>query len=85
MTMPGPGSEAAMQAWMAVIGRDGWRAATLSAAAEEAGCPAYALVAAAGDAMDAVAAFMDHVAREAALAAATDGTVRDRLFAGFMA
>lgn len=81
----GPGREAAVQAWMAVIGRDGWRAATLSAAAEEAGCAAESLVAKVGDAIDAVSAFIDHVGREAALAAATDGTVRDRLFAGLMA
>jgi ubiquinone biosynthesis protein COQ9 len=85
MSQPGPGREAAVQAWMAVIGRDGWRAATLSAASEEAGSTPEALVRAVGDAADALSAFIDQVAREAALASATDGTVRDRLFAGFMA
>lgn len=75
-----------VDAWLAVIGRDGWRGATLAAAAAEAGVSEAECVSGAGDAFDAVAALADRVARAAVSAAAgAGGKVRDRLFDGFMA
>lgn len=85
----GPAAEARAQrfadAYLAVIGRAGLPAATPAAAAAEAGVPADELVATLGDAADAVAALLDRAGREAARAAASGGSVRDRLFAGIMA
>jgi hypothetical protein len=78
-------SAAALDAWLRVIARDGWSAATSKAAAAEAGMSSEALMEAVGDRLDAVAAFADRVVQEAAAAASGGGSVRDRLFAALMA
>jgi hypothetical protein len=75
----------ARDAWLAAIGANGWSKATLEDAARLSGLSADAVAAACGDRFDAVAALQDHVATEAAMGAAeAGGSVRDRLFDGFM-
>jgi len=81
----GPAPDRLVDAWLTVIGRAGWRGATVEAAAGEAGVPAAVLMAALGDGTDAVEALLDRAVRAAARAAAAEGSVRDRLFAGVMA
>jgi hypothetical protein len=74
----------AVDAWMSAIAAHGWRGTTLEQAALDSGLPADDLRAA-GDRVDALAAFQDRVAAEAALGASeTSGSVRDRLFDGLM-
>ena len=86
MTGTGPLSpETALSAWMGEIAAHGWAGASIEGAAARAGATPEALLAAIGTAADALGAFADRVAREAALAAATGASVRDRLFGGFMA
>lgn len=76
--------EAAVQAWLSAIAREGWFGATLDAAATGAGLPAAEIMALAGDRMDAALALADVAAREAAVGAAAPGSTRERLFDGLM-
>jgi len=71
-------------AWLAAIAEQGWHDATLHRAAELSGLPSAAIISGAGDRLEAVSLFQDWAAREAAVAAAGDGTVRERLFDGMM-
>jgi hypothetical protein len=74
----------AVAAFLRVVARDGWMATTPAAIARDAGIPLEQLLAEIGDPFDALAAFQEHVAREAMLGAASEGSVRDRLFDGVM-
>lgn len=77
--------DAAIDAWLGAIAADGWRDVRLERAAEMAGTQAELLIEALGDQMDALAAFQDRIAGEAALGSAGGaGSVRDRLFDGLM-
>lgn len=74
----------AVDAWMSAIAAHGWRGATLEQVALGSGLAADDLRAA-GDRIDALAAFQDRVAAEAAVGASeSGGSVRDRLFDGLM-
>ena len=70
-----------LDAWLTVIGRDGWAAARIDAVAQAAGRPAGAVAAVLPDRWAALAAFGRHL-DVAALgeAASDDASVRDRLF-----
>lgn len=90
MTQEGTATSAeelkALDAWLTVIGRDGWRAATLEAAANEAGLEPARIAPALADPIDALSAFLAAISRDSlAAAAAAAGSVRDRLFDGIMA
>lgn len=77
-------SSRAVDAWMSAVAAHGWRGATLEQAALVSGLAADDLRGA-GDRIDALAAFQDRVAAEAALGASqTGGSVRDCLFDGLM-
>jgi hypothetical protein len=73
-----------LAAYLRVVARDGWAGAAPAAAAREAGVALEDILSAVGDPIDALAAFADEVGREALIGAASDGTVRDRLFDGVM-
>lgn len=73
-----------LAAWMQVIGADDWRDATAEAAAETSRIAADDLRAKVGDRFDALSAFQEHVAREAASGALAGSTTRERLFDGLM-
>lgn len=81
MTAPG---ERALAGWLAEIAASGWRKARLEGAAEAAGMAPQDILTALGDKFDALAAYQDKVAREAALGAASGQSVRERLFDGMM-
>ncbi|WP_448579463.1 hypothetical protein [Thermaurantiacus sp.] len=86
MTNPGSDRGAARDAWLAVIARDGWRAATIDLAAEEAGCSRQEIARKVADAVDALDLFLHEISGSALDAAAgAEGSVRDRLFDGIMA
>ncbi|WP_448581538.1 hypothetical protein [Thermaurantiacus sp.] len=75
-----------LEAWLAVVARDGWSGATIALTAAQAGRPETEVAESLGDSFDALRAFLDSVATAAAAAAAAaSGTVRDRLFDGLMA
>lgn len=76
--------EQALTAWLNAISKAGWRRATVDTAAEASGLSAAEVAAALGDRIDALAAFQDQVAAEAAAGAGQGATVRDRLFDGMM-
>ncbi len=76
--------EQALEGWLAAISDAGWRKATLEAAAAASGLEPSELIAALGDRFDALAAFQDRVAQEAALGCASGSNVRERLFGGMM-
>lgn len=76
--------DAAISAWLRAIAAHGWRDVSIDLTAAESGMGAEALMSLVGDKFDAVAAFQDKIAAEAAKGAATDGTARERLFDGLM-
>lgn len=79
-----PRREPALNAWLAEIAHSGWRKASREGAAEACGLASEELIEALGDRFDALAAFQDLVAQEAALGAASGESVRERLFDGMM-
>jgi hypothetical protein len=74
----------ALDGWLSAISDAGWRKATLEGAAAASGLTPADLIAALGDRFDALAAFQDRVAQEAALGCASGSAVRERLFDGMM-
>ena len=79
-----PRREQALEGWLSAISDAGWRKATLEGAAAASGLSPAELIAALGDRFDALAAFQDRVAQEAALGCAGGSAVRERLFDGMM-
>lgn len=77
-------ADVALDAWMAAIADAGWHRATLADAARAAVLAPREL-ALAGDRHDAAGRLADQALREAFLAAAGEGHVRERLFDGLMA
>lgn len=78
-------ASSAVDAWLDAIGRHGWRDADRVRAAELSADGSATLLDGFGDRFDALAAFQDRIAAEAALGAAESrGEVRERLFDGFM-
>lgn len=72
-------------AWLAAIGEQGWRKASVEDVAAAAGMTADAARRLGGDRIDVLVALQDRVAAEAAAGAAeAGGSVRDRLFDGLM-
>lgn len=79
--------DAILDAWSRVIGRDGWSLARIDAVARAAGCNASEVAAQAGDRWEALRG-LDSRFEQVALAEAAsdpDESVRNRLFALFMA
>jgi hypothetical protein len=75
----------AVGGWLDAIASAGWSGASLEAAAAASGLPADTVLSAAGDRVDALAAFLADLGAEAAAGAAlASGSVRDRLFDGMM-
>ena len=86
MTNPRDATLVALDAWLRVIGRDGWAAARLDDVAREAALDSAEVATAIADPVDALVAFLSALSRDSvASAAAASGTVRDRLFDGIMA
>ncbi|MCS6987493.1 MAG: hypothetical protein NZM40_08730 [Sphingomonadaceae bacterium] len=80
------GDPAVLEAWLAVIARDGWRAAVPEAAAAQAGLSVGGLMAEVADRYDALATLLRTLGQASARAAAqATGSVRERLFDGIMA
>ena len=74
-----------LDAWLAVIGEAGWRKASAEDVVARAGLAVDEARRVGGDRIDALAAFQDRIAAEAAAGAAEAvGSVRDRLFDGLM-
>ena len=72
-------------AWLAAIGEQGWRKASVEDVAAATGMTADAARRLGGDRIDMLVALQDRVAAEAAAGAAeAGGSVRDRLFDGLM-
>lgn len=74
----------ALCGWLAAIGQSGWRKATVEAAAAASGLSTDDILKHLGDRFDALAAFQEKVAGEAAKGAAGGGSVRERLFDAMM-
>lgn len=70
-----------LDAWLTVIGRDGWEAARIDAVAAAAGVGPGDVAAAYPDRWAALAAYGRKLDRAALAEATSDGEVRDRLFA----
>jgi hypothetical protein len=86
VTSQGDEKSATLDAWLAVIARDGWRAATLDAVVEETGRDRFDLAREIADPIDALGGFLDDISASALEASArAEGSVRDRLFDGIMA
>lgn len=80
---PDPGRP--LDAWLRVIGRDGWREATLDAVVEATGRGRHDIARDLADPIDALCGFLEELSAHALEASArAEGSVRDRLFDGIM-